>query len=514
MWLKFTTGASGKGGENAYYEYDLDRTQGELTQHITINLAAGQTYTDEQIQKLIDNANIEKCAPHAGGKMTFKSEIGQIKGAEAVTGGSAEVIGTRFIIKEVPFIFEYPLTVEFDYPPETNKSVTLDDNGIVHINYNVTEPYTNRDIVDGIDLNRLKEALWNNGTIKISCSHRDLEGNLLDPEPDDPTKSYWDVDDVFIAPDYDPDDYYLNPLKIHVRFIDHHSGFENITTDSSVGTVPGIRQTASGNLSSLLINTGSGTEGSSDYITFTADTYGKAEDYDSVVKNFVISTEQDMSPGKETVEVDKDTETATLHLATGTRYSNEDIERLLKKQGLNYKVELTDQFSPDGSKDGSIYFNTTGSVTINGTTAGQGVGNETIADANDRIIFQIGANGTEDQKASMEIVNASSAAIGVADADVSTQDSANRSIEDIDNAIKTVSTYRAKMGALQNRMEHSVNSLNVANENLTDAESRIRDTDMAAEMMEYQKNNILQQASQSMLAQANQQTNGILSLLG
>ncbi len=70
------------------------------------------------------------------------------------------------------------------------------------------------------------------------------------------------------------------------------------------------------------------------------------------------------------------------------------------------------------------------------------------------------------------------------------------------------------MGALQNLMEKSVNSLTTSNENLTDAESRIRDTDMAAEMIEYQKNNIIQQASQSMLAQANQQPNGILSLLG
>lgn len=87
MWLKFTTGASGKGGENAFYEYDLDRTQGELTQHITINLAAGQTYTDEQIQKLIDNANYPKNFETAPGKVLFKSEVGQIRAAEAETYG-------------------------------------------------------------------------------------------------------------------------------------------------------------------------------------------------------------------------------------------------------------------------------------------------------------------------------------------------------------------------------------------------------------------------------------------
>ena len=70
------------------------------------------------------------------------------------------------------------------------------------------------------------------------------------------------------------------------------------------------------------------------------------------------------------------------------------------------------------------------------------------------------------------------------------------------------------MEALQKRMEKTINSLNTANENLTSSESRIRDTDMTAEMVEYQKNNILQQTSQTMPAQANQQTSGILSLLG
>lgn len=90
---------------------------------------------------------------------------------------------------------------------------------------------------------------------------------------------------------------------------------------------------------------------------------------------------------------------------------------------------------------------------------------------------------------------------------------ANRAITAIKSAIDTVSSYRAKLGAAQNRLEHTISNLDTAAENTQTAESRIRDTDMAEEMVEYSKNNILAQAGQSMLAQANQSTQGVLSLL-
>ena len=84
----------------------------------------------------------------------------------------------------------------------------------------------------------------------------------------------------------------------------------------------------------------------------------------------------------------------------------------------------------------------------------------------------------------------------------------------IQKAINSVSTQRSKLGALQNRLEHTINNLNTTSENTSAAESRIRDVDMATEMVEYSKNNILAQAGQSMLAQANQANQGVLSLLG
>ena len=97
--------------------------------------------------------------------------------------------------------------------------------------------------------------------------------------------------------------------------------------------------------------------------------------------------------------------------------------------------------------------------------------------------------------------------------DLSTLDDANKGMAVIEKAITNVSDYRATLGAAQNRLEHTVNNLNVTSENITAAESRIRDTDMADEMTAFTKNNILAQAAQSMLAQANAQPQGILSLL-
>ena len=107
----------------------------------------------------------------------------------------------------------------------------------------------------------------------------------------------------------------------------------------------------------------------------------------------------------------------------------------------------------------------------------------------------------------------SATALGVNALDVTTQAGANAAITTIQTAIDTVSSERAKLGAMQNRLEHTTNNLSTSSENLSAAESRIRDVDMAKEMMEFQKYNILNQASTAMLAQANQQPQGVLQLL-
>ena len=103
--------------------------------------------------------------------------------------------------------------------------------------------------------------------------------------------------------------------------------------------------------------------------------------------------------------------------------------------------------------------------------------------------------------------------LGTADLSLLTASDANAAIDKIDNAINKVSMVRATFGATQNRLEHKIDNMNVTIENLTSAESRIRDTNMAEEMMNFTKNQILSQASQSMLAQANQLPQSVLQLL-
>ena len=117
------------------------------------------------------------------------------------------------------------------------------------------------------------------------------------------------------------------------------------------------------------------------------------------------------------------------------------------------------------------------------------------------------------QKIGISIGNMNAASIGVSGLDVSSFTTAGAAMAAIQSAISIVSTQRSTLGALQNRLEHTINNLDTTSENTQAAESRIRDVDMATEMVEYSKNNILTQAGQSMLAQANQQTQGVLSLL-
>lgn len=126
-------------------------------------------------------------------------------------------------------------------------------------------------------------------------------------------------------------------------------------------------------------------------------------------------------------------------------------------------------------------------------------------------VLQIGANEGEDM--AIHIGDMRSTALGLDAVNVMNRDTAARSITIIDNAIDKVSTQRAKIGAYQNRLEYTVNNLTTASENLTSAESRIRDADMAKEMMQFTKLNIMLQAGNSMLAQANQQPQNVLSLI-
>ena len=127
--------------------------------------------------------------------------------------------------------------------------------------------------------------------------------------------------------------------------------------------------------------------------------------------------------------------------------------------------------------------------------------------------LHVGADSATNNKIAVNIESMSAAGIGVKGLKVDTEDDATAAIDRIAEAVAKVSSQRSALGAVQNRLEHTIDNLDNVAENTTAAESRIRDTDMAEEMVNYSKNNILAQAGQSMLAQANQSTQGVLSLL-
>ena len=180
---------------------------------------------------------------------------------------------------------------------------------------------------------------------------------------------------------------------------------------------------------------------------------------------------------------------------------------------LNFDaVGLTISFTKEVNLTASLY---------NDNSDGGMFGDRTITTGGTSVVFQIGAN--QDTKMDISIGSMMSDVLGtgaddevgsIKEVDVTAAGAGfDINIQVIDKAIAQVSAQRSQLGAWQNRLEHTINNLGTSSENLTAAESRIRDVDMAKEMMEYAKNTILQQAAQAMLAQANQQPQGVLQLL-
>ena len=163
-------------------------------------------------------------------------------------------------------------------------------------------------------------------------------------------------------------------------------------------------------------------------------------------------------------------------------------EQISAKTGLNV--------AEDNATDGNLNIKS-GTTSVNGKA----------------LVFQVGAEDVEDQRATLSIDNMNATSLGLASLDVSTQPGAQAAIDIISAASAKVSTERAQLGGLQNELEHTANNLGTMNENLTSAESTIRDVDMTDEYVQYSKNQILSQAANAMLAQANTQPQNVLSLL-
>lgn len=202
----------------------------------------------------------------------------------------------------------------------------------------------------------------------------------------------------------------------------------------------------------------------------------------------------------------------TVTLKQGVDYSAADIQKLIKDANLD---KVTDAAEKDAVKAALA------NVAVSGkgiTTAGNGTAlADTTGTAKNptgaSLVLQIGDTADKYNKMSVNVGDMHSKALGIDTLTVADQDGAAAAIQSIKDAINTVSSTRGDLGAIQNRLEHTQNNLSVMTENIQDAESTIRDTDVADEMMAYTKNNILIQSAQAMLAQANQVPQGVLQLL-
>jgi flagellin len=180
--------------------------------------------------------------------------------------------------------------------------------------------------------------------------------------------------------------------------------------------------------------------------------------------------------------------------------------------GQDAKFEITSITGPNGEAVSASAFKVDLTAAGKaGLSAGAGSFTVNVNTDDNALTFHIGANSGQNTKLTVQDMSAQS--LGVDAVDLTTQTNADAAITTIDNAINTVSAQRAALGAMQNRLEHTINNLGTSSENLSAAESQIRDVDMAEEMSNYTKNNILVQAATSMLAQANQQPQSVLGLL-
>ncbi|GAB6397942.1 flagellin [Faecalimonas mobilis] len=202
----------------------------------------------------------------------------------------------------------------------------------------------------------------------------------------------------------------------------------------------------------------------------------------------------------------------TIKLDAAKSYSTEDIKKAFASADL---IAITNADDKKAMQD------LLSTVTVTGVGTKGAAGNTTfgtitpnhITKKGDALTLQIGDTSADFNQMKVSVGDMHIKALGIDDIDISTQDGAKAAVDKIKSAINQVSSTRGDLGAIQNRLEHTINNLSVTAENMTAAESRIRDVDMANEMMAYTKNNILVQSSQAMLAQANQIPQGVLQLL-
>ena len=207
-----------------------------------------------------------------------------------------------------------------------------------------------------------------------------------------------------------------------------------------------------------------------------------------------------------------DTGAVTITLQKGQSYTAAQIKDLIKNADLTNVGDAGEKKAVQAAL---------ANVTVTGKGVTAAAGDDSLAvttgaktdPTGAALKLQIGDTSDAYNQMSVNVGDMHSKALGIDTLTVADQDGAAKAIQKIKDAINTVSSTRGDLGAIQNRLEHTSNNLSVMTENIQDAESTIRDTDVADEMMAYTKNNILVQSAQAMLAQANQVPQGVLQLL-
>ena len=293
-------------------------------------------------------------------------------------------------------------------------------------------------------------------------------------------------------------------------------------TSGTTGTTSTIGAEKQGATTSLLTKLGFGSDTAAvDTVTgvegkFTAAGAGAVDSIDAADKSVVtidgIGLEVTWdNTGNQGATTDNDMTTMASKIQADI---NDSITAYNAKMPSESKLENVTVSVKDGSfvvESGSS--KSSSSISFDKSTAASALGlsGQSSKTQGGGVEFQIGANEGQTIKVTIDDMRAE--ALGINKIDLSEQATAKEATTTIDDAIKKVSAQRANLGAVQNRLEHTINNLGTSSENLTSAESRIRDTDMAAEMSEYSKNNILQQAAQAMLAQAKSAPQQVLQLL-
>ena len=288
----------------------------------------------------------------------------------------------------------------------------------------------------------------------------------------------------------------VNQLKSEIDRIADSANFNGIKLlDGSM----------SANATTKINNAGTGTTAAVD-VNIVADTvFGT----DGKETNLTFKLGAVSSNGTDGAKVSENG-TVTISLKKGTQYSSDDIQALLAKAvgtkaGINEDIL---QAAQSATVTGTGVTDKTGAWTALGasTAAAQANGGKPLT-------LQIGDTSDSFNQLKVGIKDCHVDALGLTDMKIGDQASAAAALDKIKSAINYVSDVRGTLGATQNRLDHTINNLSVMQENIQDAESTIRDTDVADEMMAYTKNNILIQSAQAMLAQANQVPQGVLQLL-